>query len=456
MNTIWFPDLTNTSVPKYQIIVDAIRSGISNGQLEEGEKLPPVREVAWHLGITPGTVARAFSQLVDAGVLEATVGRGTFVAKQRAVAQVQDWPEVVSLKSPKLPDVGQIEAVRSALRKISHMQDGLLMGYPNAKTDLPAREAVLEWSAGKLLGRTTPDDVVLTYGGQNAITLILQTVLKGAAPVVLAEDLTYAGFRHAARLQRAKIVGLASDEYGVRPGALDAACRAHDAQIFCTSPEVHNPTAHRTGLERRKALADVAQHHGVQILEDDCYALRDSDLPSYRALLPRQTWYVSSISKLLTPSLRLGYAIAPSPRAAELRRTAQYSFFGIATPLTELTAELLSSPNIADLNRAMQDQIAALVQVAVNGLGSYDLRWRPDVPFLWLSLPNGWRAGSFCSAAERAGVLIRSADDFTLMEDRAPHAVRIAVNGQVDIKCFEAAIGRLRGLLDKPPSEIEV
>ena len=79
MNTIWFPDLSNAQGPKYLTLTDALRDALQSGDLAQGEKLPPVREVAYQLGITPGTVARAYSRLVDAGCLEAVVGRGTFV-----------------------------------------------------------------------------------------------------------------------------------------------------------------------------------------------------------------------------------------------------------------------------------------------------------------------------------------------------------------------------------------
>jgi DNA-binding transcriptional MocR family regulator len=75
---------------------------------------------------------------------------------------------------------------------------------------------------------------------------------------------------------------------------------------------------------------------------------------------------------------------------------------------------------------------------------------------LWLRLPAGWRAGAFCQAAEAQGVQIRSAEEFVCRESRAPHAVRLAVNAGVSLASFEAAILRLRQLLDSPPEELSV
>jgi DNA-binding transcriptional MocR family regulator len=104
----------------------------------------------------------------------------------------------------------------------------------------------------------------------------------------------------------------------------------------------------------------------------------------------------------------------------------------------------------------VRERLGDYIEVAVNTLGGFDLRWNRDVSFVWLRLPSGWRAAAFCRAAEGAGVQIRSADEFALRDGRAPHAVRIAINGQVSLRSFEAAMQRLRALLDNPPEQISV
>ncbi|MDJ0860200.1 MAG: PLP-dependent aminotransferase family protein, partial [Dinoroseobacter sp.] len=96
------------------------------------------------------------------------------------------------------------------------------------------------------------------------------------------------------------------------------------------------------------------------------------------------------------------------------------------------------------------------IRSIVNALGRYDLVWREDALFVWLNLPPGWRAGAFARAAEGKGVLIRTAEDYTDRNARAPHAVRLAVNGGVNRESFDAALDRLRELLDTPPDRIAV
>ncbi len=466
MNTIWFPDLSTSDGPKYLTLTDAIRTAIVSEQLEVGERLPPVRELGWQLKVTPGTVARAYTKLTDEGLLEAAVGRGTFVAQAKTTPAPLQSVEVgvrptqeparIELLSPLLPDVGQEALIRNCYARMAQIPNDSLIRYPSQATEAKARVAIYGWLKGVQLGRYEPEDIVLAHGGQNAIMLILQTVLKDPKPMVFAEDLTYAGFRHAARLLRAGVVGLRCDSKGVRPDELEAACKTYGPQVFCTSPEVHNPTTGHTGLERRQELADVARHYNCHVLEDDCYHMQGSGLPTYRELLPDLGWYVSSLSKSLTPSLRVGFALAPIGKTQKLRRAAQFNHFGLAVTICDLTEMVLQSPDLAKIREAVRDRVNIYVRTAVNVLGSYDLKWSEDVPFLWLKLPRGWRASNFCRAAEKQGIRLRSADDFALLDGRAPHAVRITVNGQIPLEAFERAMYALEALLSNPPDLIEV
>jgi len=465
MNTIWFPDLSNCTGPKYKVIIDAIESAVRSGKLAVGEKLPPVREVAWQLQITPGTVARAYSSLVEMDVLEAVVGRGTFVSAPPTPVMDDVWSRtstsltdrgLVNLFSPRLPDKGQVDLIRSAMTRVAQGPAAAFLNYPTRDAYKPAREAVLGWLNDVDLGHVQETDIVLTHGGQNAISLVMQSVLKGPKPVVLVEELTYAGFRRAAEMLRVEVIGVPCDADGVIPEELERLGRRHSAQLFCTSPEVHNPTGGHTALERRKELVSVCKKIGCDILEDDCYRIGPALASSYRVLWPDHAWYISSISKTITPSLRVGFAVAPQGQMTELRRAAEYGFFGLAGPLAEGTRLVLSDPKTQSIQASVRQDVRRFIEVAVNTLGKYELNWRADVPFIWLTLPTGWRGSAFTRAAEREGIQIRSADEFALRDGRAPHAVRISINGQIGLEAFEEAMQLLRRILENPPEQISV
>lgn len=472
MGTIWPDVLPVTDGPKYRQVSNTIRMAIETGHLAVGAKLPPVRELAFQLSITPGTVARAYTVLTEENVLRAEVGRGTFVAEPLIQDQTNaglpieidviahNAPPVsdreVNLFSPHLPNAGQTKLIKRLLADIATEPPSGLMHYPSQAGALPAREAVVQWLKGLPLGPVTEGQVVLANGGQNAISLLFQTLLRGRRPAILVEELSYPGFRRAAELLRADVIPVAMDAHGVVPEALNAAARSHDAQVFCTTPDVHNPTGIFTPTHRREELASVAKQNDLQILEDSCYMIRNGNAPSYRMLAPERSWFVASMSKALTPSLRFGFAVGPQGASARMRRTAEYGFFGVSTLITDLMAAVLTHPQLPAIEAEIRNVNSRYLQSAVNILGMYQLGWHPETPFLWLVLPEGWRAGAFCMAAEKAGVRIRPSEDYASRNARTPHAVRMAVNAGLPLTMFEDALQRLRDLLDNPAAHISV
>ncbi len=468
MDTIWAPDLDVFAGPKYRRLTDALRQAVTEGQLLAGEKLPPVRDLAWRIGITPGTVARAYTILTDEGVLEAAVGRGTFVKTQStapaltpieedAVVHNSDIDEgPISLVSPALAQVGQARLIREGLARIAEEPPSGVMHYPNYDAARPAREAVARWLGTVSLGAVDESDVVLCHGGQNGILLILQAALSGVSPVLFVEDLSYPGFQRAAAQLRMRVVRVPMDEAGMRADALEEAMLVHGPGMVCTSPEVHNPTCIRMPDARRLEIVSICRRYNAHILEDDCYNMGSAQSASFRVLAPERTWYVTSISKSLTPALRIGFAIAPRERKGDLRRAAEYSYFGLATPITDLTAALLCDPRLPDVSQRIVSQMAQYTQILLNYLGMYDLSWQEEVPFVWLRLPAGWRTTAFCQASEAAGIRLRPAEDFAGRDARVPHAVRISINSVISKARFEEAMKTLRDLLDNPPERIGV
>ena len=470
MDTIWVPQVDPAIKPKYKAVVQAIRDAVGSGALVQGAKLPPVRELGWKLEMTPGTVARAYTVLTDEGVLVAEVGRGTFVADAARVEPPLNLMEMdviehltggdnfdVNLFSPHLPNGGQSKLIRTLLAQIANDPPSGVMHYPSRRGAQPAREAMLHWLRDTNLGPVKEADIVLSHGGQNSIMLIFQTILKGRRPVIFVEELCYPGFRRVAAALRADVVPIAMDGDGICADALAAAAERYpEGQIVCTSPEVHSPTCGFSPLARRHEIVAVARRFDLQIVEDDCYRIGEAQAPAYRQLAPERGWYLTSLSKSITPALRLGCAVGPREMTPALHRAAEHGFFGLATPITDLAAALLSHSELDAVMARTRDGVADYVKAAVNILGGYDLHWREDVPFVWLNLPEGWRASAFCRAAETRGVRVRDAEEFAARNAQTPHAVRMAINAGVSLKSFEAAMVRLRDLLDNPTEEISV
>lgn len=468
-DTSWRPDLVIGAGPKYLSLVRALRDGVRLGHLLPGAKLPTVRDLAWRLGVTPGTVARAYQIATQEGLLEAAVGRGTFVSTQsrrlgpteplyrHPLTDPDDDDGVVDLRSPQLPDVGQTAALSLAMTDASQDLCVNWLEYPGLRRDKYCREAVLSWFANTSVEHIiSADDLVLTLGGQNGINVILQCCLRGDRPVVLCEELAYPGFRHAARLNRAEVVSVAVDAEGMIPAALDAACRRFGGQVVCVTPDAQNPTTARMGMERRMALVEVARRHDLQIIEDDCYTAPVSGLDSLRALAPERAWHVTSLSKTISAGMRFGIVIAPEGMGEAGRLTAQHSYFGLPRPVTDIVTRLFLSGDAMRLRHAAQEVMGQRLQILVDTFGDMDLSWQPGLSFVWLRLPTGWRASTLARTSEAEGVLLRSADEYALSDGHAPNAVRIAVAGGVSGERFQRAVTRLRQILDRPPSDLPV
>lgn len=453
MGTNWHPELAVTGRAKYRALVDSVHKAIENGELTSGAKLPPVREMAFRLKITPGTVARAYSVLVDEGTLTAGVGRGTYVSASAGAKVDLALTGPIDLISPSLPIMGQDQLIRQAMRRVSsEIPTNCLMAYPKYEDTLRARQAFMRWHAHTPLGHYKADDLVLTHGGQNAILHVMQSVLRARDPVVLVDDIAFSGFRKAAELCGAKVIGVPWDGEGPDPAAFESLVQSTRADVYCTSSEVNNPTTRPTSAKRRREIAAIAQRHEIHVLDDDCYYIGQHSGETYRALLPRLGWYISSPSKLLSPALRVGFTLPPVGWVGEMQRSVQFSHFGVSTLMAEVFADMISNAKLPAIVKKVQARINSDLRIAVNQLGGYAIRWRSNVPIVWVELPHGWRAPAFAQAAEAAGVMIRPADEFTLREGRTVHAVRLAMNGQIDQPMFERGIGIVRDLLDNPPS----
>ncbi len=464
-DTKWTPTLGAAKQSKYKALAQAIREGIVSKQLLPGEKLPPVRDLAYRIGVTPGTVARAYALLTDEGRLVAGVGRGTFVADADTTRppvlteiplmyDTDDLPDSkTQLISPVVPEFGQAALIRDHLRGIAAgITPEALMNYPNRLSDAAAREA--EWArlSTTPTGAMTVEDIIATNGGQNAISLILQTVLHGHHPVVAMDELGYGGIRTMGAALRAEVLAIPWDDEGPDPNVFEHYIKTRSVQVFGTGSEVNNPTVRGTSIKRRTEIADLARRYGVHIIDDECFWRTPENRtgPSYRALLPDLGWYVSSPSKAITPAMRIGFAIAPQGWANNLARTATYNHFGVSRIISDLYAAVAGDPRMPSIQEKVRTRYAQDVTAAATILENFDVTWSKDVPFLWLALPDGWRAGAFKQAAEADGVVLKAAEDFTLRNGPAVQAIRIAINGYYSHERFVQAIRQLRRLLGNP------
>ncbi|MEE9454154.1 MAG: PLP-dependent aminotransferase family protein [Paracoccaceae bacterium] len=461
MDTIWHPDLLQNGIAKYRALLDAIHNALNTGQISHGDRLLPVREMAWRLQVTPGTVARAYQLGIDEELLEAHVGRGTFIRtpkpetarKTTVFGETHVSPDIIDLRNAAVPDFGQDEILDDLSKQIEIGGEHSMVRYAG-HNEMPTRTAMLDWMQLERT-RAKPEDLILTYGSQNATIAAFMAILRGTNPVIATDTLVLPGTRRAAELARAKIIGIEGDEDGILPKAFEDICRRDRPQILHLSANITNPTAIQMSLTRKAKIAEIARQYDLQIVEDDGQAkFFATPPPSFLELCPERVWHVSSLSRYLAAGLRIGFLLCPPGKGMIGQNVIQSLCHSFSPLIAQLATHFIQSGQADIILEQIRTYRAERVRLAVNQLGCWDIRWNEAADYLWLNLPNPWRASTFSAAAEKTGILVAPADIFLPDDGVAPNAIRLTLGGKYGARIFQEALVRLDHLLDNPPHEM--
>jgi DNA-binding transcriptional MocR family regulator len=458
--TMWAPDVARRSGPRYLAIAEALAEDTASGRLLPGTRLPTHRELADHLGVTVGTVTRAYAEASRRGLVSGEVGRGTFArgpaaefAPLRGVAARGEGPAIdlsVNLP-PSVADEERSTSLRRTLAALSRRKDlGTLLSYPPDGGSVGHRAAGAAWIRRAGL-EATPDNVLVSSGSQHGMTAVFGGLLR-PGDLVLTESLTYPGMKALASLLHLRLQGLPMDEHGLRPEALEAACRTAGAKALYCIPTLQNPTAAVMPEERRREIAGIARERGLLVVEDDVHGLVPEKPPRpLAAFLPEQTIYLTGTAKSLAPGLRIGFVLAPEaliPRLAGAIRTTTW----MAAPLMAEIAALWIKDGSADaILKRKRKEAAARHRLALGILDGQRLGAHPAAYHLWLHLPEPWRSETFVEAARRRGVAVTPAQAFVVGRSATPDAVRVCLGAARDRTQLEAGLRTLADILGEAP-----
>ena len=455
--TNWQPDLEGHSGPRYAAIADALAADLANGRFEPGDRLPTHRDLAWRLGVTVGTVSRAYAEAERRGLVSGEVGRGTFVRGSQApesyfVHDERD-PATIDL-GLALPPPGSCDRyLGPALKALAEdPRVAALLTYQPGAGRTEHRAAGAEWLARR--GFQVPAErVILTNGGNHGIAVALAATTR-PGDRLLIERLSYAVIQPIARMLGLRLEGLAADENGILPEAVAAACRAGDARALYCIPTLQNPTTSIMPEERRHAIAEAADRHDLAVLEDDTFAhLVDQAPPALTSLLPERGYYITSLSKTLAPGLRVGYVAGPA-RAIENLTGAVRATCMMASPIpAEIASRWIRDGTAVDILESNRRELSARREHALEILGAWDMDCPPGSQYAWLRLPEPWRAADFAAAAERANVIVVPAGHFAVGRQEVEHGVRIGLGPPRTRADLETGLTRLAELLRDGPGQ---
>lgn len=445
---MWLPNLDGRKGPVYRAIADAIDEDVERGTLRAGARLPPHRDLADHLGLTVTTITRAYAEASRRGLTSGHVGRGTFI-RGREIDDV-DSDGLLDLGiNILMPDkeVAQLEVHLMRRRTLPWMQ---LLRYAPKRGHLRHRQAMAAWLA--YLGLpASPEQIVLTAGAQHGLATTLAALL-GPGETLLVEDLTYSGMRVLAQQLHVKVRGVAMDAEGLKPDALEAACRASRASVLYCMPRLQNPTSAVMSEKRRRQIAAVAEKCRLTVIEDDTYGFLSPERWPLTRLIPHRCVFVTSLSKSLFPGMRLGCAVAPP---AILDKIANAVWATMITT-SSIGADLLSgwiedgtAARIADWKR---HEGTARQGIAKRLLAGQRYQTHPSSHHIWLSLPPRWSSEGFVAQARTRGVVLNASSEFAAGLEQ-PKAVRLCIGTPRTRATLEQALTRVSEcLMDRAPA----
>ena len=441
----WLARLRRGGQPVYLAVVQAMEAAIRAGELQAGDQLPPQRAVAELLGVDLTTVTRAYAAARARGLIEGTVGRGTFVRRD---ATDDDAGLIdLSMNLPPPPEglsLGTLlkEQVRAILERTD---PSALMAYHPAGGSLGQKTAAAAWLA-PCLGDIAAEQLLISPGAQTGLAAVLSALRTTGGRTLAVEPLVYPGLLSAARQFGFELSVCAADARGMDPEALARLCADQPPAAIYLTPATNNPTAVTLDLARRREIVEVARRADVWIIEDDPYSrLFDTPVAALASLAPERTFHIATLSKCLSPGLRIAFLAPPDgpmaePMAESLRAIAQ-----MPSPLTGAVATSWIREGVADkILAGVRREARARRAIAAEVLP--EARGAAEGIHVWLDLPPGWDAGRVHRVAQEKGLSLVTAETFAASPEH-PSGLRISLGGPANRTVLRGALQSVAALL---------
>lgn len=472
-----------SELPLYRQLCDQLRSAIVSGELANGERLPATRELAGLLGLNRATVSAAYDLLIQDGMINGQVGRGSFVTHQPPGARL-NWQEllnpgpsasgfvadsdisfVASRPSELLFPLDDFrttcEEVISGAEAASILQLGTPAGYA------PLRRYLLE--AARHEGAAQPgDDIVITSGCQQALDLI-QRSLVSAGDIVVVEDPVYQGLKNAFAAGGARLIGVPVGRDGIDLEVVARVFKTERPRLLVVTSSFQNPTGATLPASARAALVRMAREHRVVLVENDIYGdlrYEGERLPSIKQLdSSGDSILLRSFSKTAFPGLRVGWIIAPrevTRRVAEAKQWCDLHTDQLSQAVLLRFAESgrLASHRAHMLN-AGRERLRAALDACSRHLAGFASFTRPEGGMsLWVTFAEPIDTADLLPRAQREGVSYLPGKYFAVAKEHrssarlsfaglAPDRIEkgIAVLGRI----FAEETRRVRSVRDAEP-----
>ncbi|MGC4190223.1 MAG: PLP-dependent aminotransferase family protein [Thermomicrobiales bacterium] len=455
------------SKPLHLDLVEDLIARIDRGEWERGERIPSVRELASEFSMSTFTVSRAIRQLTSAGRVQTVQGKGTFVvsdAAERAVARINgderngfgavdlSWQNallrkpastrasqivqplirssqlssdmIVLASGGETSDVLPTHSLQAAWKGLlSDVQSEMIGGWA-AEGELPTREWIAQYLTGTGI-ETAADNVIVTSGGQQALSLVAQTLLE-PDDTVLVERPMYLFALSILDSLGVRCIDVAVNEDGTWIDSAGDLIERFRPKLVLTVPTGQVPTGITMPSSRRRQLLAAARKHGIIILEDD----HASEMTYEGAAPPAiksfdahgHVIYAKSFSKITLPALRIGAIVAEGLVLDALKHA---KLISDRYTSTIIQSAFLAYVNRSSFSRDLQryrtiygERRDAMLDAMQREMPS-GVTWTHPVSgfHLWLTMPSGISAQEVAVRAAANGVLVARGGAFFAQGD---------------------------------------
>ncbi|RNL63764.1 PLP-dependent aminotransferase family protein [Nocardioides marmoriginsengisoli] len=419
-----------------------------------GAQLPSTRQLVTQYGASPVTVQKSVRSLVADGLVESRPGVGNFVRAARS-SRPQDYRwQTAALGSSRtsLPSIGG--ALRTAPADVQQLHSG----YPEPGL-LPERlvrsalvraargeaatsrspsaglDGLRSWFAAELAATTpagaaapTAQDVLIVPGSQSALTSTFRALVAPGQPL-LVESPTYWGAILAAHQAGVRLVPVPSSAVGPDPDELARSFRETGARAFYAQPSFANPTGTQWSAERSEAVLDVVAAHGAFLVEDDWahdFGIDAEPRPVATRDEAGHVIYVRSLTKSMSPTVRIGAVIARGPARERILADRSAESMYVSGLLQQAALEVVSDPGWRTHLRRLQGQLRERRDLLVESVREHAPRLQVDqVPrgglHLWARLPENTDTARLVRDCEVEGVYVASGDEWFPTEPAGPY-----------------------------------
>jgi GntR family transcriptional regulator / MocR family aminotransferase len=455
--------LDNSSpVPLHRQLYEEVRQSILNGRLSAGSRLPSSRMLAASLGVSRSTVTQSYDQLISEGYLQTVIGSGTIVSEQLP----DEWLTATAAKSGKAPEQGKQD--KSLLSRLSiygtsladaapldavevqrpinfsigvpaldqfpmktwrrlllrHCRDNpaKLLGYAaGSKGERVLREAISVYLARSRAVRCDPDQILIVNGSQQAIDLVTR-ILIDCGDTVALENPGYLGARRTFLAQGAKLVPVPVDDAGIIIDKLPSLLTKKVKLIYVT-PSHQFPTGAVLSLSRRLELIARTAGTGALIIEDDYdseYRYCSRPIPALQGLDENENViYIGTFSKMLFPSLRVGYLVVPNSLSRIFERARWLADRQSPTLEQLVLADFINEGHLERHLRRMRALYDRRRQALVSALQQYfadrvTIMGENTGMHLMVKLSTGFDVDEVIERANKAGIGIVGAEIYYL------------------------------------------